>query len=63
MENGKCFCPLGQKSQLLRPECLSDIVDENEQLCRIFTASMKTARRDPSGLARTRERDEMENGK
>jgi four helix bundle protein len=52
-----------RKSQLLKAEALSDIIDENEQLCRIFTASMKTTRRDLSGQAKPGKMGEMENGK
>jgi four helix bundle protein len=33
-----------QRSQILKREMLTDIVDENGELCRIFTASLKTAR-------------------
>lgn len=32
------------RSQLLKTNLLSDIVKENSELCRIFTASLKTAR-------------------
>ena len=32
-------------SQLLRTQLLAEIINENNQLCRIFTASLKTARR------------------
>ena len=31
-------------SQVLKTELLSDIIKENAELCRIFTASLKTAR-------------------
>jgi four helix bundle protein len=31
------------RSQLLRRELISDIIGENSELCRIFTASLKTA--------------------
>jgi four helix bundle protein len=34
-----------RRSHLLKPESLTQITDENQQLCRIFTASVKTARR------------------
>src|SRR3989442_15835303 len=34
-----------QRSQILKREMLTDIVDENGELCRIFTASLKTARK------------------
>ncbi len=40
-----------QKSSLLKAELLADIVNENQQLCRIFSASIKTARADLSALA------------
>jgi four helix bundle protein len=33
------------RSQLLKRELLAEIVNENSELCRIFTASLKTARR------------------
>src|SRR5947209_18639947 len=33
-----------QRSQLLKPDLLADITNENAELCRIFTASLKTAR-------------------
>ena len=33
-----------ERSRLLRKELLSDIVAENKELCRIFTASLRTAR-------------------
>ena len=32
-----------EKSQLLRKELIGDIIGENSELCRIFTASLKTA--------------------
>jgi len=32
------------RSQLLKSELLTDIMNENTELCRIFTASLKTAR-------------------
>lgn len=35
-----------RRSALLPPEKLSDLIDENQQLCRIITASIKTARSD-----------------
>ena len=35
-----------RKSELFKAELLSEIIDENQQLCRIFTASIKTARAD-----------------
>jgi four helix bundle protein len=33
-----------KRSGLLNPELMTDILDENQQLCRIFTSSLKTAR-------------------
>ena len=33
-----------QRSQMLKKELMVDIVGENEELCRIFTASLRTAR-------------------
>jgi four helix bundle protein len=33
-----------ERSQLLKTELLADIVNENSELCKIFTASLKTAR-------------------
>jgi four helix bundle protein len=33
-----------ERSELVKPELLIDIIDENRQLCRIFTSSLKTAR-------------------
>ena len=35
-----------ERSQLLRKELLVAIIAENRELCRIFTASLKTARND-----------------
>ena len=35
------------KSQLVRRELLTEILKENTELCKIFTASLKTARRSP----------------
>jgi four helix bundle protein len=32
------------RSQMLRKELIADIVGENKELCRIFTASLRTAR-------------------
>jgi four helix bundle protein len=32
------------RSELLKPELMTDLVDENKQLCRIFVSSLKTAR-------------------
>ena len=34
-----------ERSQMLRKELMSDIVGENKELCRIFTASLRTARK------------------
>ena len=44
------------RSQLLRSELLADIINENAELCRIFTASLKTARQ-------RNEKCQMRNGK
>jgi four helix bundle protein len=33
-----------ERSKMLRKELMSDIVGENRELCRIFTASLRTAR-------------------
>ena len=33
-----------ERSKMLRKELLTDIVGENKELCRIFTASLRTAR-------------------
>jgi len=33
-----------ERSRLLRKELVADIIGENSELCRIFTASLKTAR-------------------
>jgi four helix bundle protein len=33
-----------ERSQMLRPSLLTEIVKENKDLCRIFTATLKTAR-------------------
>jgi len=33
-----------ERSELVEPELLIGIIDENKQLCRIFTSSLKTAR-------------------
>jgi four helix bundle protein len=35
------------KSELVRRELLGEILKENTELCKIFTTSLKTARRDP----------------
>jgi four helix bundle protein len=32
-----------ERSHMLRKELITDIIGENQQLCRIFTASLKTA--------------------
>ncbi|MEP6569975.1 MAG: four helix bundle protein [Acidobacteriota bacterium] len=34
-----------ERSKMLRKELLTDIVGENKELCRIFTASLRTARK------------------
>jgi four helix bundle protein len=44
------------KSELLKAELLSEISDENQQLCRIFTASIKTARADLPAEVKPREK-------
>ena len=36
------------RSELIRRELLVDIINENGELCRIFTASVKTARQRPA---------------
>jgi four helix bundle protein len=36
-----------ERSQLLKKELLIEIIGENRELCRIFTASLKTARNEP----------------
>ena len=33
-----------ERSSILKPDLLTDIIDENRELCRIFTSSLKTAR-------------------
>jgi four helix bundle protein len=33
-----------ERGELVKPDLLIDIIDENKQLCRIFTSSLKTAR-------------------
>ncbi|MGH9752076.1 MAG: four helix bundle protein [Blastocatellia bacterium] len=33
-----------ERGELVKPELLIDIIDENKQLCRIFIASLKTTR-------------------
>lgn len=33
-----------ERSGLLKPDLMTDLLDENQQLCRIFTSSLKTAR-------------------
>jgi four helix bundle protein len=38
-----------ERSQLVRPELLVGIIQENGDLCRIFTASLNTARRTQNG--------------
>ena len=34
-----------ERSQMLRKELITDIVGENKELCRIFTSSLRTARK------------------
>ena len=38
-----------ERSQLLRKELIRDIIRENTELCRIFTASLKTVRNPRNG--------------
>lgn len=33
-----------ERSQMLKKELMTDLIEENTQLCRIFTSSLKTAR-------------------
>jgi four helix bundle protein len=33
-----------EQSELLKPELLAGIIEENRELCRVFTSSLKTAR-------------------
>jgi hypothetical protein len=33
-----------EQSELLKPDLLAGIIDENKELCRLFTSSLKTAR-------------------
>lgn len=40
----KIWLRIIERSQLLRKELMAPIVAENEELCRIFTASLRTAR-------------------
>jgi four helix bundle protein len=49
-----------ERSRLLAPLLLTNIMQENRDLCRIFTSSLKTAR---SGNKMTNEKWKMENGK
>jgi four helix bundle protein len=44
-------------SELLKPELLAGIMEENKELCRIFTSSLKTARSNRKATSK------MENGK
>jgi len=44
-------------SKLLKPELLIAIMEENKELCRIFTSSLKTARSNRKAISR------MANGK
>jgi four helix bundle protein len=34
-----------ERSRILKPELLTEIIQENNELCRIFTTSLKTARK------------------
>jgi len=38
-----------ERSQLLKAELFTDIVQENSELCKIFTSSLKTARTQTNG--------------
>jgi four helix bundle protein len=38
-----------ERSCILKPELLTDIIQENAELCRIFTTSLKTARKKTNG--------------
>ena len=40
----KIWLRIIKHSELLKPDLLTGMVEENEELCRIFTASLKTAR-------------------
>jgi hypothetical protein len=33
-----------ERSEILKPEMLRQIIAENKELCRLFTSSLKTAR-------------------
>ena len=46
-----------ERSHILKPELLTEIIQENNELCRIFITSLKTARK------KTNEKCQMENGK
>ena len=37
-----------ERSQMLEPEVLVDIIQENGELCKIFTSSLKTTRENPT---------------
>jgi len=38
-----------KRSRILKPELLTEIILENNELCRIFTTSLKTARKGTNG--------------
>ena len=38
-----------ERSRILKPELLAEIIKENSELCRVFTASLKTARKKTNG--------------
>jgi len=38
-----------ERSRILKPELLTEIILENNELCRIFTTSLKTARKRTNG--------------
>ena len=43
LNESRIWLDIIRQSELLKAELLSEIIDENQQLCRIFTASIKTA--------------------
>jgi four helix bundle protein len=38
-----------ERSRIIKPELLAEIIKENTELCRVFTASLKTTRRGRNG--------------
>src|SRR5438034_3343584 len=38
-----------ERSRILKPELLTEIILENNELCRVFTTSLKTARKGTNG--------------